>query len=997
MPKIPYKPEKSRNDDEDYEIVSFEDFCDKSPNNAKKDLLTLNDNINYRLYYEGDGLSQFIDKEVDLGNREAEELKETSLSGSKAPSWKKSVSGREPKYQRFSHPNNVRSRIVSHIPGPGSGVLLIAIVCILAVGVWWAVGGALGGAWGEEHYKRLRAKVHPEQNDFAERKYIIENIINNIDTTQMFSECSATWPHLAEHSLPRRTLHPREIRYHDHNNLSTKNKNHAGGDSKKKIEPNKKSSTYAERPLPGLNNLCSQVKENMKFDCYPQPGANEEGCLQRENRHGISTYYEKKRASGYPDDFEIAKIDFKYLSNDVLQVKIYDGVNKRFEPPYPEIPMVLGPINNLKYRVIVESTKIGFKIVRNSDNITILDSQNVGGLVLSDKFLQFSALLPTNKLYGLGERRSRFQLNTDWQQYTIFNFDTAPQENDVQWNDLDYMNNSNDFTYDHVKYADLPHFVDKLHEAGMHYIPLIDPGVSASEPRGQYPPYDRGLELEIFIKNSTGLPFVGKVWNKGSTVWPDFTHPSSMSYWVEMLSEMHHLLPYDGAWIDMNEPSNFLSGPMYGSCEPENFPYMPHVSGGEGLKSKTLCMDAIHYVGKHFDCHSLYSLTEAIATNFALMEVRGKRPFIISRSTFVGSGRYAGHWSGDIASDWHDMEMSIPELLAFSLFGIPMMGADICGFRGDTTPELCKRWMQLGAFYPFSRNHNSDTSKPQDPVSLGEEVVEASREALRLRYALLPYLYTLFHRAHVYGETVARPMFFEFPSDTATHAIDTQFMLGPSVLIVPILKPGQTEVSAYLPINESWYNFRDGRIINIKQNLTENSTVLIRGGAILALQTPPVTGPVTTTVSRSAPLQLLATGGDGVAHGQLYWDDGDSINSYEEKKFSHIEFKMVNDTLTSLVLWWGYGVPPVNMIIITSVRYSVKSVVINNKPCSKSCSFTHDSSRQVLIIHNLILALDKPFTMSWSYKHPQKLYTPKNNKLGVANNTVACKNSDCSN
>lgn len=114
---------------------------------------------------------------------------------------------------------------------------------------------------------------------------------------------------------------------------------------------------------------------------------------------------------------------------------------------------------------------------------------------------------------------------------------------------------------------------------------------------------------------------------------------------------------------------------------------------------------------------------------------------VISRSTFAGHGHYAGHWSGDVYSRWHDMKYTIPrtflsyfsffqviiffydmfsqvyfvlfyyyftELLQYSIFGVPLMGADICGFNGNTTATLCNRWMQLGSFYPFSRNHNTD-------------------------------------------------------------------------------------------------------------------------------------------------------------------------------------------------------------------------------------------------------------------------------------------------
>lgn len=119
----------------------------------------------------------------------------------------------------------------------------------------------------------------------------------------------------------------------------------------------------------------------------------------------------------------------------------------------------------------------------------------------------------------------------------------------MQWNDLDYMNESNDFTYDKEKFKNLPEFVEELHKLGMHYIPLIDPGVSGSEKPGTYPPYDEGLQRDIFIKNSTGLPFVGKVWNRVSTVWPDFTHPHTVDYWLRQLKRLHHEFPFDGAWI----------------------------------------------------------------------------------------------------------------------------------------------------------------------------------------------------------------------------------------------------------------------------------------------------------------------------------------------------------------------------------------------------------------------------------------------------------------
>jgi len=123
-----------------------------------------------------------------------------------------------------------------------------------------------------------------------------------------------------------------------------------------------------------------------------------------------------------------------------------------------------------------------------------------------------------------------------------------------------------------------------------------------------------------------------------------------------------------------------------------------------------------------------------------------------------------------------------------------MVGADICGFNGNTTVELCSRWQELGAFYPFSRNHNSDDDMDQDPASLGPVVIAAAKNSLEKRYALLPYLYTLFFKAHIYGDTVVRPLFFEFPNDAISYEIETQFLWGSGLMIVPTLYENATSV-----------------------------------------------------------------------------------------------------------------------------------------------------------------------------------------------------------
>ncbi|CAN8026669.1 unnamed protein product, partial [Ixodes persulcatus] len=239
----------------------------------------------------------------------------------------------------------------------------------------------------------------------------------------------------------------------------------------------------------------------------------------------------------------------------------------------------------------------------------------------------------------------------------------------------------------------------------------------------------------------------------------------------------------------MNEPTNFYDGHADGCPANSTLDYPPYVPGEKPLFAQTLCMSDRHHLSAHYDVHNIYAHLEAEATYTALVAIRGKRPFIISRASSAGMGAWSGHWSGDIASSWEDMRLTIPNMLSFGMYGMPLVGSDICGFRGNSSLELCARWHALGAFYPFSRNHNDYDCVDQDPYSMGPLVIEAARTSLRMRYSLLPYLYTLFYRSHVFGETVARPLFFEFPEDPKTHDVDEQFLWGGSLMFNPALYP----------------------------------------------------------------------------------------------------------------------------------------------------------------------------------------------------------------
>ena len=234
-------------------------------------------------------------------------------------------------------------------------------------------------------------------------------------------------------------------------------------------------------------------------------------------------------------------------------------------------------------------------------------------------------------------------------------------------------------------------------------------------------------------------------------------------------------------------------------------------------------------------------------------------------------------FSGDNFATWDHLYYSIPGMLQFQLFGITYVGADICGFISDTTEELCARWMQLGSFYTFSRNHNTISARSQEPY-LWESVAKNSRTSLAIRYSLLNYYYTLLYQASQNGAAVIRPLFYEHPSDSTTFAIDRQFYVGASILVTPVLSQGATSVTGYLPAGEwyDWYTLTKiaHLVVGEYRDFTaplDYIPIHIRGGGIIPTQSPGYT----TTETRSNPFELIvALNSDLTASGFLYADDG---------------------------------------------------------------------------------------------------------------------------
>ncbi|CDW53293.1 Gal mutarotas 2 and Glyco hydro 31 domain contain ing protein [Trichuris trichiura] len=561
---------------------------------------------------------------------------------------------------------------------------------------------------------------------------------------------------------------------------------------------------------------------------------------------------------------------------------------------------------------------------------------------------------------------------------------------DVQWGDIDIMKHKYSFTYDSCSsyWTDLPDMVKRLKEKGIHFVPIVDPcirNISAFEnhrtsnglcERIPYDPYVDGLDKDIFVKEKpdSSQPFLGIAW-PGQCFYPDFTHPNATAYWYDQIMKYSKDIKFDGLWIAMNEPSHFNHADNYTSSEAAkcandtwNYPkYIPKVADYEtvGLFGKTMCMEAQFSGGSNYNFHSLYGHSMSKLTYEVMKQLNPKRrPFIVTRSNFVGTGSYAFHWLGDNEATWEQLKWSIVGIMEYNMFGIPMVGADICGFAGNTTEALCRRWTQLGAFYPLSRSHNSANAVPQEPVAFGEDFARMASEIIRERYRLLPYLYTLFYWSHINGTPVIRPLLMEFPADANTWNLDDQFLWGSCIMVSPVIEEGAISRDVYYP-KARWFSyFNRTEHINLsgKRSLVtcDQNTILldIRGGCIVPMQTPALS----TARSRENPMQLLVALSESMAAaGSLFLDDGQ----------------------TDLLSDSAYSLFTVNLTSSEQnecVRFSLRAAALHNS-FNRSCFFDQ------IIVMGLP---DRPANVLLSGAAVRNMYDPSSKVMVIDNLDVRC-------
>lgn len=511
-----------------------------------------------------------------------------------------------------------------------------------------------------------------------------------------------------------------------------------------------------------------------------------------------------------------------------------------------------------------------------------LDYYFIGGSNMKEIIQGYTYLTgraPLPQMWTLGYHQSRWGYRCE---EDVRRIAKKMRENDVPCDvihlDIDYMDAYKVFTIDEKKFPNMRQLTEDLAELGIRLVTIMDPGVKVEQ---GYNIYEEGIENRYFAVHPSGEVYENVVW-PGDAVYPDFGREEVREWW----GKNYKLLTDNGIagiWMDMNEPASF-EGEIPGDI----------VFCDEERKST------------HAEQHNLYGHNMARATYAGLRELTGKRPFVITRACYSGSQKYTVGWTGDNHSIWAHLQMAIPQMCNLGVSGMPYVGTDIAGFGSDTTKELFCRWIQVGCFSPLCRNHSSIGTKAQEPWELGEEALSIYRKYLKLRYMLLPYYYDLCKLEEEEGIPMLRPLVLNYEKDDNVKNMNTQFMLGDSILVAPVVEQGMNQKLVYLP-EGNWYDFwtrekLEGNRYIIKEAPLDECPMYVKEGSIIPMYAPRLS----VSKEKDDALFLAVYSDDCECEYVHYQDNGEDF-AYLNGEYNLYSFKYQNNKLSTKMLHQGYA------------------------------------------------------------------------------------------
>ncbi|MFD2037448.1 TIM-barrel domain-containing protein [Belliella marina] len=540
------------------------------------------------------------------------------------------------------------------------------------------------------------------------------------------------------------------------------------------------------------------------------------------------------------------------------------------DPLYLSIPFYIGIHHKVAYGIYFDNTHKSVFNFGASNNRFIYYAADDGDMdyyfihnqsveKIIEAYTHLTGRMEMPPMWALGFQQCRYSYYPDTEVLNLARtFREKDMPADVIYLDIHHMEKYKVFTFDNEKFNDPKAMISRLKEKGFKVVVIMDPGIKTEK---GYLPYEEGLQKDLFVKYPDGEIYEGQVW-PGWCAFPDFTKEETRTWWGEKM-KFYKDAGVDGYWTDMNEPAS------WGQFTPNLINF--------------------HYEGEevsHRKARNIYGMQMAkAAKEGSEFQSPDSRPFVLTRSGFAGVQRYAAAWTGDNVSSEEHMLAGIRLVNSLGLSGVSFAGYDVGGFAGEATKSLFARWMSIAAFSPFYRAHSMINSNDSEPWSFGEEVEEISKNYMKLRYQLLPTLYSNFYKSSQTGLPIAKSLAIDYPFDQYIYAelFQNEYLFCESLLIAPIESTRQI-AKVYLPEGDWYYFYNDqkftgNQIVYVDTPLSY-LPVFAKAGSLLAMQSP-----IPHTESQhDGVLRLHVYNGNGITSYVHYEDDGTS-NAYKKTGF----------------------------------------------------------------------------------------------------------------
>jgi alpha-glucosidase len=547
------------------------------------------------------------------------------------------------------------------------------------------------------------------------------------------------------------------------------------------------------------------------------------------------------------------------------------------------------------------------------------------------RYTELTGRMAMPPLWALGHQQSRYSYYPDTMlDRVVEEYRKRDLPLDAVYLDIHYMEGYRVFTWDRTRFPDPAALTKRLGEKGVKVVTIVDPGVKQQPPKpgatdpekdrdlasaaDSYYVFNEGIAKDYFLHRQDGSLWIGEVW-PGKSVFVDYTKEEARRWW----GDLHRALTdrgIAGVWTDMNEPADFIDQ--------------------TGKTQMDVVFDDLGQLSPYAKNRNTFALNMARATYEGLQRLQpDRRPFVITRAGYAGIQRYAVKWTGDNNATFAAVGLNVPMFASLGISGQAFVGADIPGFIGRGDGELLARSYQIAVFAPFLRNHTAIDQYDKEPWRFGRHYEDIVRKFLKLRYALMPFLYTTIEEAHRTGVPLFRPLVLNFQHDYNTVNLDDQFMVGDALLAAPVTRAAQREREVYLP-EGVWFDFWTGQQHPGGQMLRaaaplDHLPLYVRGGSIV-----PSTQPMNHTGEKPwSPLRFTVyPDANGRASGTLYEDDGISP-AHQSGAFRRTNVTFIDGKL-ALASEGSFATPARDFEIVLHAGRSVAQVSRNGQPLAAS-------------------------------------------------------------